>query len=439
MLNNIRGIVHVGASYGQEAVEYKLNHLSVLWIEPIPESFLRLQKEILPYAKQKAVNGLCTDQVGTEYKLNIASNDGLSSSIYELGQHAEIWKDIKYVDTLSIRSTTVDKIMETQDRSLYDAMVVDTQGADLLVLQGAIKTIDKMKYIKVEVADFELYLGGCRLRDIEMFMWDHGFVEYRREFFAAHNDGGICWDIIYKNKKHNNLITAFLTSIPEIYTQDHQQAIASWQRYGKVYSVNTASEIDNLKNDYPDVVFCAAPKPKDSFGVRDTVRITDMLDIAKNIDCDIICLLNSDIYINGDYTELEKRYSGGLIYCQRNNCEKNYTNATLELGGIDIFIFNRKYATIFKPNQTFKIGKPWWDYWFPCKFLTKGIPVCKYIGNVFYHISHERNWDMKQWVNNVEPFLCEYPRYRAIDKIRDVQKYGSMIKKIIDEGSKQII
>jgi putative component of toxin-antitoxin plasmid stabilization module len=80
-LKHITGVIHVGANIGQECQTYAQNNLDVLWIEPIPDIFERLTKNIACYPKQKAVNALVTDKDGEEYAFNISSNYGNSSSI----------------------------------------------------------------------------------------------------------------------------------------------------------------------------------------------------------------------------------------------------------------------------------------------------------------------------------------------------------------------
>ena len=47
-----KGIIHVGANVGQEADEYQPR--DVVWIEPIPSVFLKLQGNILKYKNQIA-------------------------------------------------------------------------------------------------------------------------------------------------------------------------------------------------------------------------------------------------------------------------------------------------------------------------------------------------------------------------------------------------
>ncbi|HSG11415.1 MAG TPA: FkbM family methyltransferase [Gammaproteobacteria bacterium] len=75
---------------------------------------------------------------------------------------------------------------------------MDTQGSELLVLQGGLPVLDNFRYIKTEVPDFESYAGCCQLADVSEFMTRHGYAELARRQFAGRRDGGNYYDIVYK-------------------------------------------------------------------------------------------------------------------------------------------------------------------------------------------------------------------------------------------------
>jgi hypothetical protein len=79
----------------------------------------------------------------------------------------------------------------------YDSLVLDTQGSELDVLHGAVRTLQHIKLIKTEVADFEAYAGCARPETIAPFLRDAGFYEKYREPFAVHPRGGRYYDITY--------------------------------------------------------------------------------------------------------------------------------------------------------------------------------------------------------------------------------------------------
>jgi len=200
LLKTISGIVHVGANRGQEIGLYARFDLDVIWIEPIPEVFEQLINNSKPYKKQKAYQALITDMDDQEYQFNIASNNGASSSIFQLKGHKEIWPSVEMIDTISLKSKTLNTLFKNEgiDPSKYQALVMDTQGSELLVLKGSVPLLKHFKFIKTEVADFDSYEGGCQLVDIDAFMTSHGFREnHRRKFSKPTKAGGQYYNITY--------------------------------------------------------------------------------------------------------------------------------------------------------------------------------------------------------------------------------------------------
>ena len=58
---------------------------------------------------------------------------------------------------------------------LFPALVMDTQGSELLVLRGADPRLPSFAFIKTEVADFEAYSGCCQLAEVTAFLSARGF------------------------------------------------------------------------------------------------------------------------------------------------------------------------------------------------------------------------------------------------------------------------
>jgi FkbM family methyltransferase len=201
-LKEVSGVIHVGANTGQERIQYHRCGLRVLWIEPIPEVFARLQANLKRFPQQLAYQCLITDRDDAEYAFHVANNDGQSSSILDLEMHKDIWPDVDYAKTITLRSTTLPSLLAREgiDPAAYDALVMDTQGSELLVLTGALPILANFRYIKAEVADFEAYQGCCQVGDLNRFLGEHGFREFSRRTFARRAGGGNYYDIIYQRE-----------------------------------------------------------------------------------------------------------------------------------------------------------------------------------------------------------------------------------------------
>jgi FkbM family methyltransferase len=199
-LRSARGVIHVGANAGQERELYARRGLDVLWIEPIPEVFERLRGNLAGFPRQRALQALVTDRDGEEYEFHIANNDGESSSIFELKHHRDVWPKVRFSGSIKLAGVTLPTLLarEGVDATRYDALVMDTQGSELLVLQGAERLLSGFEFVKTEAPDFEAYAGCAQLGDIAAFLTARGFVELTRARFASRDAGGHYYDVVYR-------------------------------------------------------------------------------------------------------------------------------------------------------------------------------------------------------------------------------------------------
>lgn len=195
-------IVHVGANSGQERDHYEKFGLNVIWFEPIPEIFEQLLENIRPYGRQIAIRALLSDKVGTLVDFNIASNAGASSSILDLALHTGIWPEIKYIDRVQMVTSTLDAelVRAGIDADKVNALVLDTQGSELLVLKGAHDALRYAQYVKAEAADFEAYKNCTTLKGIDEHLTELGFSLVRKDEFARHPNGGRYFDLLFKRR-----------------------------------------------------------------------------------------------------------------------------------------------------------------------------------------------------------------------------------------------
>ena len=199
-MNRVTGVIHVGANLGQERELYRKYKLKVLWIEPLPDVFEQLCKNIKGFVGQSAVNHLITDLDDVEYLFHVASNGGASSSILELAQHREIWPDVHYVSNIRLKSITIDSLLQNIGDAArsYQALVLDTQGSKLLVLKGATKSLGQFKFIHTEAADFESYVYCTRAEELTRYLGKFDFKLIRSDKFAESFKGGKYFDLLYR-------------------------------------------------------------------------------------------------------------------------------------------------------------------------------------------------------------------------------------------------
>ena len=204
-LRHIDTVVHVGANEGQERELYATFGLNVYWIEPIPSVFEQLRAALHSFPKQKAYKALILDRDGISHTLHVAGNNGASSSIFELADHRQLWPEISFTHDIRVESTTLTSLVRMQSINVGKnaALILDTQGSELLVLKGAMDLLHHFKYVKIEVADFDSYVGGCKLSELLPFMNQHGFREIRRDAFKTSPGVGTYYDMLFRQARRS--------------------------------------------------------------------------------------------------------------------------------------------------------------------------------------------------------------------------------------------
>jgi FkbM family methyltransferase len=198
-LRTISGVIHVGANSGQERFIYSKYQLNVIWIEPLKEIFDKLIENTKGFSNQIGLNYLITDRDGEVYDFYISDNEGASSSIFKPLKHNEIWPDVHFPEVTTFHSTTLPTMLTIENIAIsdYQALVIDTQGSELLVLKGLGKMIQEFKYIVTEAADFEAYEHCCKLQELSEYLALHGFGEIKRDNMTARQAGGNYYEVIY--------------------------------------------------------------------------------------------------------------------------------------------------------------------------------------------------------------------------------------------------
>jgi FkbM family methyltransferase len=200
-LRSCSGVIHIGANTGQERDTYAGYLLRVIWIEPLPAQFERLNQNIKALPNQIAINGLITDRDDVSTILHVSNNDGLSSSILDLSLHRDIWPGVHYVGDIVVNSVRLQTAISRAglEISSYDALVMDTQGSELLILRGLGAEITNFKYVKTEAADFESYKGCATVSEISEFLISsYGYRLLRKDRFAEREAGGSYFDLLFE-------------------------------------------------------------------------------------------------------------------------------------------------------------------------------------------------------------------------------------------------
>ena len=106
-----KGVLHIGASTGQEAKDYFDSGVeNVIWIEAIPFVFEKLKLNIARYPKMVALNHCISNVDNKVVTFNISSHEAQSSSMLQLGTHKTAHPDVKYIGAIDVITKRIDTL-----------------------------------------------------------------------------------------------------------------------------------------------------------------------------------------------------------------------------------------------------------------------------------------------------------------------------------------
>jgi FkbM family methyltransferase len=175
LIMNSKGVLHIGAHYGQEGHFYSEQDLNVIWIEAIPEVYSELVKNISVFDKQTAYCALVGDKNIAGVDFHVSNNNGSASSIFEISENSE-FESVAMKEKIQISMTRLDNLLSNVEIADYNHWIIDVQGAELLVLQGAGNLLAFCQSITVEVSTRETYINGAKYEELKSFLISHGFI-----------------------------------------------------------------------------------------------------------------------------------------------------------------------------------------------------------------------------------------------------------------------
>jgi FkbM family methyltransferase len=178
-----KNLLFIGANDMSEIANYVPNYQNAVFIEALPSIYEIMMAKLENMNKKHntnytGCNCLVSDVEGKEYKFNIFSNQGASSSIYEANPDVWAWDSVKQVDTILLKSTTIEKVIKAcgWENTKYD-VVLDVQGAELDVLKGfGDANFKNVTSLQTEVSTRPYYKGGVLFDTLNEYLQSKGFV-----------------------------------------------------------------------------------------------------------------------------------------------------------------------------------------------------------------------------------------------------------------------
>lgn len=169
----IKGVIHIGAHYGEEHNLYKINNINkIVYFEPLSDNFRVLESRI---GKEATLYKLALGSEEKEIEMYVESaNNGQSSSILEPVIHLIQYPSIVFDKKEVVMMKRLDDVIDNSDGD-YNLINIDVQGYELEVFRGSIKTLENIDYIIAEINRDEVYKNCAKIHELTSFLGNFGF------------------------------------------------------------------------------------------------------------------------------------------------------------------------------------------------------------------------------------------------------------------------
>lgn len=208
----IKNIVHVGSHLVQEREDYKsIDAKHVYWVEAMPWIAKEALVLLADYPNQSLVCGLLWSSPGEKREFYVAGDEGSSSSTLKPFLISASHPEVKVSRSVFLETTTLDLVMKSfkPDLGSGNFLVIDTQGAELNIIQGAIDSRSQFDFIVAEVTLKELYLGAPNFQEFNRKMKSFGYSLLTADINRATGWGDALYlrdEIFYKSEYSTDII-----------------------------------------------------------------------------------------------------------------------------------------------------------------------------------------------------------------------------------------
>jgi FkbM family methyltransferase len=185
---SISGILHLGAHACEEKSAYNrhnINDSQIVWIDGNESLVKKMKEEGIQHIYHALIND---EEKEVEFKI---TNNGQSSSILDLGIHANLYPDVVVTEVRKQKTMRLDTFFEKNniDYTKYDFWNLDIQGSELNALKSAEKYLKHVNYIYTEANIREIYKDCALLPEIDTYLAQHGFIRIAFKEYDNHGWG----------------------------------------------------------------------------------------------------------------------------------------------------------------------------------------------------------------------------------------------------------
>mgnify|MGYP006276725423 FL=1 len=189
---DVKGIIHVGAHYGEEISEYVDNGIQdIIVFEPLSECFDVLAQKVMSLNANVEGHQVALGSAPGTATMYLSDNEKQSSSILKPKVHLTHHPHVKFNGTEEVEVDMLDNF-DTKD---YNFLNMDVQGYELEVLKGATETLKHVDYVYCEVNRDEVYEGNAYVEELDEFLSAYGMERVETSW-----EGQIWGDALYIRK-----------------------------------------------------------------------------------------------------------------------------------------------------------------------------------------------------------------------------------------------
>jgi|TARA_B100000900_G_scaffold222578_1_gene188916 FkbM family methyltransferase len=189
---NIKGIIHIGAHFGQEIPDYiDCGIQDMVMFEPLQENFKVLAEKAKDLNANIVGHQVALGPEPGKTKMYVSDHNRISSSILKPKVHLTHHPNVKFPETEEVEVNCLDNY----DCFNYNFINMDVQGYELEVLKGGKKTLEQVDYVYCEVNRDEVYENNAFVEELDEFL-----AEYNMERVMTSWEGQIWGDALYVRK-----------------------------------------------------------------------------------------------------------------------------------------------------------------------------------------------------------------------------------------------
>ncbi len=190
---NIRGIIHIGAHYGEEIQEYVDNGVqNIIVFEPLSMNFNILQERLSNINANIEGHQVALGSQEKKAIMYLSDNEAQSSSILKPKVHLTHHPHVRFKGTEEVDVMLLDNF-DTRNANFIN---MDVQGYELEVLKGGLETMKQIDYVYCEVNRDEVYENNAYVQEIDQFLSDYDMIRVETDWA-----GDIWGDALYVKTK----------------------------------------------------------------------------------------------------------------------------------------------------------------------------------------------------------------------------------------------